>query len=59
MEFHIWKDGGIKIETENLPKGVLVEQAKNPEQAEDSKTEPEAKLEDEKKAKPESEKRSQ
>ena len=59
MEFHIWKDGEIKLETENLPKGVLVEQAKNPEQADASKPEPEAKLEDAKKAQPESEKRSQ
>ena len=32
LEFHIWKDGRIKIEEGALPKGVLIERAENTEQ---------------------------
>lgn len=46
MEFHIWKDGSIKIEEGKLPKGFLVERVGDPDDdAGQPAADPDAKLE--------------
>ncbi|MGJ8644447.1 MAG: hypothetical protein ACSHX9_13645 [Luteolibacter sp.] len=61
LEFHIWKDGKIKIDEDKLPKGILVERVEDAEQdgAKQPATGQDSKSEGKEEPKPEPEGRSQ